>query len=100
MSRQTRRVIFASSSSARRSVPPNRLLEEPCLARAARLRTSEVAVGALGRHPALRGPGEKALLDEIRLVDVLDRVALLPDGRRERVETDRPAAELVDDREE
>src|SRR5207249_2257602 len=61
---------------------------------------SEVRVGEGGRHPALRGADEEPLLDEEGLVDVLDRVPLLPDRGRERVEADRPAGELVDDGEE
>src|SRR5262249_39695094 len=52
------------------------------------------------RHATLRRPLEKSLLDQERLVDVLDRVPPLAHRRGERVDPDRPAAELVDDREE
>ena len=40
------------------------------------------------------------MLEEVGLVDVLDRVGLLADRRREGVHADRPAAELLDDGEE
>src|SRR5689334_6836014 len=70
------------------------------LTRARGLAPAEVPEGPLGHDSPLRRPSEKSLLDEVRLVDVLDRVALLPDRGRERIEPDRPAAELVDDREQ
>ena len=41
---------------------------------------------------------EKADLDQEGLVDVLDRVLFLADRRGDRVEADRAAAELLDDR--
>ncbi len=63
-----------------------------------RSRQSEVFVGARGRDAAARRAIEEADLDQIRLVDVLDRVLLLADRGRQAVEPDRAAAELVDDR--
>src|SRR5206468_6017969 len=60
----------------------------------------EVRVRERRRDAPLRRAREEALLDEEGLVDVLNRVALLADGRGERVDPDRPAAELVDDGEE
>src|SRR5215204_129525 len=58
----------------------------------------EVGVGALGRDAAARSPLEQAALEQVGLVDVLDRVALLPHGDRERGETDLPAGEVRADR--
>src|SRR2546428_9720306 len=58
---------------------------------------AEVRVGEGGRHATLRGADEESFLDEKGLEDVLDRVALLADGGRQRVEPDRPTGELVDD---
>src|SRR5215207_2003373 len=61
-------------------------------------RDAQVVEAALGHHPAPRSPLDQALLEEIRLVHVLDRVLLLVDGRRERREPDRAARELARDR--
>ena len=68
--------------------------------------TLEEAVGGLvdaqvlapesGDHPAARRSLEEPELEEVRLVDVLDGVALLAERDRERRETDRAAAELVE----
>jgi hypothetical protein len=41
----------------------------------------------------LRGAVEVALHDEIRLIDLLNRVRLLADGDGERIHTDRPVAD-------
>src|SRR5207237_3659801 len=49
---------------------------------------------------AARGALQEAELQQVRLVDVLDRVGLLAERNRERGEADRPAAELVQDRAE
>ena len=54
-------------------------------------------VGAPGGRPAARGAVEEAELQEVGLVDVLDGVGLLGDGRSQGVHADRPAPELVDD---
>jgi hypothetical protein len=51
-----------------------------------------------GAHAAARRALQEALLDQERLEHVLDRVALLADRRREVVDADRPAAELVEHR--
>src|SRR6266850_7323669 len=61
---------------------------------------AEMRIRQRRRHPTLRGADEETFLDEERLVDVLDRVPLLADRRRERVEPDRTPRELVDDGEE
>ena len=45
-----------------------------------------------------RGTLQKALLDQERLVHFLYRPRILADGRRDRTQPDRTAAELVDDR--
>ncbi len=51
-----------------------------------------------GRHPPARRALDQAQLEQIGLVDVLDRVLLLADRDRERREPDRAAAELLADR--
>ena len=53
-----------------------------------------------GRAAPARGAQEEAALEQVGLVDVLDRVRLLVDGHRERREPDRAAAELAADRAE
>ena len=60
----------------------------------------EVLVGPPRRDAAARRALEKADLDEKRLVDVLDRVALLAERRGQAADADRPAAELLDDRQQ
>src|SRR6185312_17074488 len=57
---------------------------------------TEMAVRQRGGDPAAVGPLHETLLDQERLEHVLDRVALLADGRREIVDADRAAAELVE----
>ena len=52
-------------------------------------RQPEVLEAALGHHAAARGALDQALLQQIRLVDVLDRVLLLVDRGRQRREPDR-----------
>ena len=54
--------------------------------------------GGVGRDPPSRGALEEALLEQIGLVDVLDRVRLLSHRDRQRAEADRAAAELGADR--
>ena len=56
-----------------------------------RLDPSEVPIRRHCRDPAPRRPLQHALLDQIRLDDVFQRVALLADGRRQVVDADRPA---------
>src|SRR5690349_2864805 len=68
-----------------------------------RLRTlwrgeSEVRVGSGRGNTATGGALQEAELQEERLVDVLDRVALFVGRGGDRIEADRPAAELVDHR--
>ena len=57
-------------------------------------------VGAARGGAAAGGAVEEAVLQEVRLVDVLDRVGLLADGRGEGVHARPAAAELLDDGEE
>ena len=76
--------------------------------RRARLRTAparrrgqlepEVRVGGRRRGAPARRALEHAQLEQVGLVDVLDRVLLLADGDRERREPDRAAGELHADR--
>ena len=47
-------------------------------------------------HPAPRGSHDVALLNEVRLQDVLDGVALFADRCGEAVDTHRPTVELLD----
>src|SRR3990172_7918924 len=67
------------------------------LRRALRGRQPEVAVRRGRSHPPPRGPLEKSLLDEERLVHVLDRVPLLAHRRRDRFHADGAAVELLED---
>jgi hypothetical protein len=57
---------------------------------------TEVRAPERGDHPAARGALEKAELQQVRLVDVFDRLRLFPERHRERREPDRAAAELLD----
>src|SRR5918994_3073212 len=59
-------------------------------------RDPEVPVGTLGRDAAPRRALEEPELEQVGLDDVFDRVGLLPHGRRQRREPDRPSAELDD----
>ena len=52
----------------------------------------------LGDHAPARGPLQQPLLEQIGLIDVLDRLLLLVDRRRQGREPDRPAGELGRDR--
>src|SRR5262245_66615293 len=61
---------------------------------------AEVRVGERGRRPSLGGARQESFLDQERLVHVLDRVPLLADGGGERLDADRTAGELVDDRQQ
>jgi hypothetical protein len=75
-----------------------RELEE--LAVAPRGRDAEMPVGRRGGDPAARSPLEEPGLEEIRLVEVLERSAVLAEGSGDRADADRAAAELLDDRRE
>ena len=55
-------------------------------------------VGTTGRNATSRRALEEPELEQVRLDDVLDRVALLPHGRRQRREPDGTTAELDDQR--
>src|SRR5262245_60931505 len=59
---------------------------------------AEVLVRALRRHAAARRAVEVALLDQERLVDVLDRAAILADRGGERVQPDGSPAVFLDER--
>src|ERR671935_1525661 len=61
-------------------------------------RSADVRAAGVGDHAAARGALDEAELEEVRLVDVLDRLLLLAEGDGERREADRPAAELDRDR--
>ena len=56
---------------------------------------ADVRPGRRCGHPATRRAHEQALLDEERLVHVLDRLGLLTDADGERRQPDRAAAELL-----
>ena len=56
---------------------------------------AEVLARRRRRHPAARRAHEQALLDEERLVHVLDRLGLLADADGQRRQPDRAAAELL-----
>ena len=57
-------------------------------------------VGALGRDAAARGARKESLLQQVRLVNLIDRVGLFSDSGREALDPDRSAVKLVDDRAE
>ena len=80
-----------ASRYAGRSCPES--LEEP--ARRRLRHRADVRAPELGDHAAARRALEEAELEEVRLVDVLDRVRLLAERDGERRQADRPAAELV-----
>src|SRR5690606_41039304 len=67
---------------------------------AARHRQAEVAPGRDRRDASARRALQEALLDQVRLEHVLDRVAFFADRRREVVEPDRAAGELLDHRQQ
>ena len=54
-------------------------------------------VCAFGRYPAAGGPVEIPLLKQVGLVDVLDGLGVLAERRRQGLQADRPAGELLDD---
>src|SRR5690349_9804507 len=58
-------------------------------------RKTEMLVGPLGQHPAPRRALHQALLEQVGLEDVLDRVRLLPDRHREGRQAHGPTAELA-----
>src|SRR3954462_811754 len=58
---------------------------------------AEVREGAQRRAAAARGALDQALLEEVWLVDVLDRVGLLPPRHGKRRQPDRATAELLAD---
>src|ERR687884_1323726 len=74
-----------------------RTSEQPGLAGWIGLRDAEVRVGKRRGHTATGRALEEAELEQVGLVDVLDRVALLAGRRRDRVQTHRAASELLDD---
>src|ERR1017187_3770722 len=63
-----------------------------------RLRDPEVAVRAGGGDAPAGCPLEKSGLDEVRLVEVLEGSAVLPDRGRDRSDADGSAAKFLDDR--
>src|SRR5687767_2762828 len=88
-SRRSSRLATASGAV----VAPERLA-------AAGDRQAEVLVGALRRHAALPRALQEAFLKQEGLVDVLDGLGVLAGRRRERLETDRTAGELLGDGEQ
>src|ERR1700748_975960 len=62
--------------------------------RAFRRRPAAGGVGTPREHPPARGPFEQALLKQVGLEHVLDRIRLLADRDRERRKADRAAAEF------
>src|SRR5690349_17335846 len=75
--------------------------EQPELARVAlRLGEAEMLERRAGEQSSPRRALEKALLDQIRLYDVLERVARLRQGRGDGVDADRAAAIVERDRRE
>src|SRR2546430_16882692 len=60
--------------------------------------SADMSAAEVGDDAAPRRALDEAELEEVGLVDVLDRLLLLAEGDRERGEPDRPAAELDRDR--
>src|ERR687896_1357946 len=56
-----------------------------------------MSASELRHNPPPRRPLDEAELEEVGLVDVLDRVGLLAEGDRQRGEADGTAVELVED---
>src|SRR6185295_3625447 len=67
---------------------------------ALRRRQAQVLIRAGGGDAAAGGALDQPPLQEVGLVDVLDRVLLLADGDRQSGKADRAAVELLDDRAE
>ena len=68
--------------------------------RALRHFQAEMLIGGARRDAAARSAHDEALLDQERLDHVLDRAALLAERRREALDADRAAVELLDDRQQ
>ena len=62
-----------------------------------RVRLAQVLVGPPGRHPAARRAVEEAELQQVRLDHIHDRVRLLAQRGRDRLQPHRPAAKVADD---
>src|SRR5512143_3200949 len=75
-----------------------RHLNKAFLLRARRIRHAQVLVSAAGCNAAPVRALQEAQLQQVRLVHVHDGVSLFADGRRQRLEADRSAVVLVDDR--
>ena len=56
-----------------------------------------MVVRLLRGYTAARGPADVTLLEQVRLVDVLDRVARLAEGSSERLGADRAPLVILDD---
>ena len=94
--RKLRRRDRRGRPRARAARPParrSRLEERFCL-----LRSADVLAAELRHDPAARRALDEPELEEVRLVDVLDRVRLLAEGHGQRGQADRAAVEAVDDR--
>ena len=78
-----RRASHRPGSSARR------LAEQAVIVRGRRVRVPEVGTPEPCDHAPARRPLQQALLQQIRLVDVLDRAAILPDRVGQRRQPDR-----------
>src|SRR5437588_9219688 len=68
--------------------------------RLGRRRCTDMGAAELRDRAAARRPLDEAELEQVRLVDVLDRLLLLAERRRERREADGPSLELLRDRAE
>ena len=62
------------------------------------LRSAEVLAAELRHDAAARRPLDEAELEQVRLVDVLDRVRAPRPGARRASKANRPAVEALDDR--
>src|SRR5579885_3836104 len=77
------------------------LIEQRHLCRIARgFGKTEMLEGVRGKHSPARRALDEAFLDQIRLDDVLDRVARLGERGRDRLDADRSAAIVLCDQRE
>src|SRR5581483_11498060 len=87
-------VVLAAHPRGRIATPNEEL--QKC--RRSRRLEPEMAEGAAGRDAPARGALEQPALEQIGLIDILDRVLLLPHGHGQRRESHGPAGELLADR--
>src|SRR5205823_4249111 len=76
----------------------HRISSEQRPGRAGRGRVAKMLVGAAGGDPAAGGALEEALLNEIGLVEILERPSVLAHGHRQSLDAGRAAVIVLDKR--